>query len=109
MNHIEPSKKIAYQKDNRTHLQGSEMNNAVNIGVRSEDFVKCNFIGDIDIVVDWTSASQQFNAADDFLRRVVLVVDNDNLITGLDEGDSGERANIAGSTILESENLRPRE
>lgn len=85
------------------------MNNAVNIGVRSEDLVKRSFVGDIDIVVGWSSASQQFNAADDFFRRVVLVVNNDNLITGLDEGDSGERANIAGSTNLESENLRPRE
>lgn len=85
------------------------MNNAVNIGIRREDFVKRGFIGDVDIVVGRASAGQQFNAVDDLFRRVVLVVDNDNLVAGLDEGHGGERANIAGSTIVESEFLRLRE
>lgn len=41
------------------------MDNAVNIGVRSEDFVKRSFVGDVDIIIGRASAGQQFDAADD--------------------------------------------
>jgi hypothetical protein len=89
-----------------THLQGSEMDNAVDIGVRSEDLVKRGFISDIDVVICRSSSCQQFNAANDFLGGIVLIVNNDNLIACLDESYCGEGANIARSTVVESENVR---
>jgi hypothetical protein len=86
-----------------TYFQRSKMNNAVHIGIRSEDLVKRRFISDVDVVVGRSSAGQQFDTADDFFRRIVLVVDDDNFIASLDEGHCGEGANIPRSTILESE------
>lgn len=55
------------RKEVLTHLQGSEMDNAVNIGVCGEDLVKGSFVSDIDIVVGRSSARQQFDATDDLL------------------------------------------
>ena len=91
-----------------TYLQSSKVNNAVHIGVRSEDFVKGRFIRDIDVVVGRASTSQQFDAADDRFGRVVLIVNDDNLVASLNEGHCGEGANIPRSTVLESEMLRSR-
>jgi hypothetical protein len=51
-----------------THLQSSEMDNAVNIRMRGKDLVKGRFIGDVDAVVCRPSAGQQLDTVDNFIR-----------------------------------------
>lgn len=82
------------------------MDHAVDIRIRGEDLVKRGFIGDVNVVVGRSSAGQQFNAANDFLGRIVLIVNDDNLVASFDEGYGGEGTNIPRSTILELEMSR---
>lgn len=81
-----------------SHLQGSEVDNAVNVGVGLEHLVKGTLLGDIELNEVGLLATDQFNTLESLRGRVVQVVSNDNLVTGLEEGKGGERANVARAT-----------
>ena len=81
-----------------SHLQRSEVDNAVNVGVGLEHLVKGVLLGDIKLNELGLLAGDQLNALEGLGRGVVQVVGNDNLVTGLEQGKGGERANVARTT-----------
>lgn len=74
------------------------MDHIVNIWVVGEDLVQALLVCDVDIVQSWANTRDHLNAIDDFIGRVVQVVHNDNLVASLNEGESGEGADVAGAS-----------
>jgi hypothetical protein len=63
----------------------------VNVWVLSEDFVKASLIGDINVVEGRLGARQDLNAVHDLRARgVVAIVDDDDLVASLDQGEGRE-------------------
>ena len=75
------------------------MNNAVNVGVGLEHLVEAVLLGDIELDELGLLAADQLNALKSLGRRVVEVVSNDDLVASLEEGEGGERANVARATL----------
>ena len=73
-----------------THLQGSEVNNAVNVGVSLEHLVEAVLLGDIELDELGLLATDKLNALESLGRRVVQVVGNDDLVASLEESKGGE-------------------
>jgi hypothetical protein len=73
------------------------VNDIVDIRVLLEHLIQGLLIGDVERVVLGFLAADQLNAVQDFLGGVVKVVDDDNLVVGLEESERGERADIAGT------------
>jgi hypothetical protein len=82
-----------------THLQRSEVDHIVDIGVLLEHLVQLLLIGDVQFVVLRLLAADELDTVQNLFRRVVKVVDDDNLVISLEKGESGERANVAGATM----------
>lgn len=74
------------------------MDNTVNIRVLLEHLVQLLLIGDIAGVKLGSLAADELDAVEDFVRGVVEVVDDDDLVVGLEEGEGSEGANVAGAT-----------
>ena len=74
------------------------MDNIVDIRVLLEHFIQLLLIGDVQRVVLGPLAADELNAVEDLLGGVVKVVDDDDLVVGLEKGESGERADVAGAT-----------
>lgn len=74
------------------------MDNVVNVWVLLEDLVERSLILNVELVELWLLAADELNAVDDLLRRVVEVIDDDDLIASLEESERCERANVAGTT-----------
>ena len=55
---------------------------AIDVGMRSKDVVEFGFIGDIAGIELGSLAAYQLDSTEDFLGRVVEVVDNDDFVTG---------------------------
>lgn len=72
------------------YLQGSKVDNAVNVCVLGEDVAKLLLIRDVALVVLWSLARDQLDTVDDFCRRVVEIVDDDHLVVSLEEREYGE-------------------
>lgn len=83
-----------------TDLQGGKVNDIVNIWVLFKDLVEGSLISHVALVKGRSLAADELDAVDDFGGRVVEVVDNDNLVVCLEEGEGCERANVAGATAL---------
>lgn len=79
------------------------MDNVVNVWVFLEDLVESGLILDIQLVELWPLAADQLDAVDDLFRRVVEVVNDDNLVASLEEGESRERANVACATAVDQQ------
>lgn len=79
-------------------LESGKVNHAVNLGVLVEDGVEALLVTDVDIVKVRALARQLLDAVDDVLKRVVQVVDNDDVVVGVEQGERREGANIAGSS-----------
>jgi hypothetical protein len=79
-------------------LEGSEVDNAVDVGVGLEDLVKGLLVGDIELGELGLLAGDQLNATKGLIGGVVEVVGDDDLVTGLEESEGGERANVARAT-----------
>lgn len=79
-------------------LQRGEVDDIVDVRVLLEDLVECGFILDVELVELWPFAGDELDAIDDFLGRVVEVVDDDNFVAGIKERERCERANVAGAT-----------
>jgi hypothetical protein len=82
----------------RRYLQSSKVDNAVNVGMRHKDLVQCLFICDVDLVEVWSLAAEQLDAVEGDFRGIVEAVDNYNFVAMFEEGKSGERADITGSS-----------
>ena len=74
------------------------MNDIIDIRVLLEHLIQCLFIGDVERVVLGFLAADQLNAVQDLFGGVVEVVDDDDLVVGLEESERGERADVAGAT-----------
>ena len=71
----------------------------------SEHFVESGLVGNVELVIDGAFAGNQLNAIENFVGRVIEVVDNHDFVVGLEEGESGEGANVAGATKREISRL----
>jgi hypothetical protein len=67
----------------------------VDVWVLGEYLVQRRLICDIALVKGWSLAADEFNAIDNFRRRVVQVVDNDDLVVCFQKSESCEGANVA--------------
>lgn len=83
-----------------THLESGKVNNAVNVGVRLEDFVESGLVGHIELSELRLLAGDQFNALESLVGGVVEVVCDNNLVASLDQGEGGEGANVTGTTVM---------
>jgi len=90
---------------NGTYLQRSKVDNTVNLWMFGEDLVKSFLFCDIQIVVDGLLAANEFDAIEDFLRRVVEVVYDYDFVAGFEKRESSERANVP-STAEEGGSVR---
>lgn len=85
------------------YLQRRKMNNTVDVRMGSEDAVKGSFITHIDIMKMRSLSAYQFNAIEGFFGGIVEVVDDDDLVVGLEQGKGSEGANVASPpAIIES-------
>lgn len=75
------------------------MDNIVNVGVLLEDLIQSGLIGDINIVESGALATDELDAIDDLLRRIVEIIDNYNLVIGFEERENCKGTNIAGSSV----------
>lgn len=80
-------------------LQSSKVDNIVDVGMVGEDLLEGLLVGDVGIVEDGTLAGDGLNTVEDLLGRVVQVVDNDDLVVGLEQGEGCEAADVSGSTV----------
>lgn len=74
------------------------MDNAVNVGVGLEHLVEAVLLDDIELVELGLLATDKLNAVESLTGRVVQVVSDDDLVTSLEKGEGGERANVARAT-----------
>lgn len=74
------------------------MNNTVDIRVLLEHLIQLLLVGDIAGVELGSLAADELDAVEDFVRGVVEVVDDDDLVVCLEEGEGSEGANVAGAT-----------
>lgn len=74
------------------------MDDAVDLGVSLEDLVEAVLLGDIDLNEVGLLAADGLNAVQSLSRGVVQVVSDNNLVISLQQGQSGERANVARTT-----------
>ena len=84
-----------------SHLEGSKVNHAVNVGILLKDAVERSLVGDVKLDELGPLAADQLDAVDDLFGRVVQVVRDDDLVAGLEEGQGREGANVAGATARE--------
>ena len=66
------------------------MNHIVNVWVLLKHFVQLLLVGDIQRVVLRPLAADELDAVQDLLGGVVEVVDDDDLVVGLEKGKGGE-------------------
>lgn len=83
-------------------FEGREVDDIVDVWVLVEDRIQALLIGNVTIVVFGTLAADQFDAIEYLLGGVVEVVDDDDLVVGLEKGQGGEGANVAGATVREA-------
>ncbi|KND92431.1 putative quinone oxidoreductase [Tolypocladium ophioglossoides CBS 100239] len=81
-----------------THLEGGEVNDAVNCRVLGKHVVKGLFVGHVDLVKVGPAAAEQLDAVDGDLGRVVEADDNDDIVAVLEQREGGEGANVARAT-----------
>lgn len=76
------------------------MNDIVDVWMCSEDFVELRFIGDFAVVEFGTFAADQFDAAEDFGRGIIKVVNDDYFVIGFKESERSEGADIACASSI---------
>lgn len=80
-------------------LQSSKVDNIVDVGVVGKDLLEGLLVGDVGIVEDGSLAGDGLDAVEDLLGRVVQVIDNDDLVVGLEQGEGCEAADVSGATV----------
>src|SRR5699024_3480513 len=86
-----------------SNLESSKVDDAVNGGVLGKDLVEAFLVGHVDLVEVWAAAAEELDAVEGNLGRVVEVVDNDDIVAMLEEGEGGEGTNVAGATVAVSQ------
>lgn len=86
-------------RNQATYLQSSEVNDTVDVGVGLKDLIESRLVGDIQLGELGLLARDQLNALQGLGGRVVQVISHDDLIASIEEGEGGEGANVARSTI----------
>ena len=74
------------------------MDHIVNVWILLKDLVERGLICNVAFVEGRSLAADELDAVYDFFGGVVEVVDDDDLVVGFEEGESRERANVAGTT-----------
>lgn len=74
------------------------MDDAVDGGVLGKDLVQRLLVGDVDLVKVGAAAGQQLDPVNRNLGRVVEAVDNDDIVAGVEQGQSREGADVASAT-----------
>jgi hypothetical protein len=77
------------------YLQGGKVDDIVNVRVLGKDLVQRGLVGDVALVEGGPLAADELDAVDHLGRRVVQVVDDDDLVVGLEES---ERREVARAT-----------
>ena len=81
------------------HLESGKVNDAVNVGMRCEDLVDGIFICHLALVEFRPFPTYQLDAVKGNGRGVVQVVDDDDLVSGLQKGQSGQGADVACASV----------
>lgn len=81
-----------------TRLERSKVDDAVDGGVLGKDLVQRLLVGDVDLVKVGAAAGQQLDPVNRNLGRVVEAVDNDDIVAGVEQGQSREGADVARAT-----------
>lgn len=76
------------------------MNHIIDIRVLAEDFRKASLVGDVDLVEVRSFSRDELDPVDAFLRRIVQVVDDDDLVVSFQQREDGEGTDVSCSTIL---------
>ena len=74
------------------------MDDTVDIGILSKDFVQCLFVCDIDMVEVWPFAAEQLDAVEGDFGGVVETVDDHDFVAMLEESERGEGSDVTGSS-----------
>jgi len=74
------------------------VNDIVNLWVLLENLVQLGLLGNVGVVDLWLLAANELNAVCDLFERVVVVVYDDDIVSGLEEGEGSERTNVSGTT-----------
>ena len=74
------------------------MNETVNLGVVLEHLIKTLLIRNIDIVECWLLSTDALDPIQDFLRRVVKVVNDDHFVVGFEQGKNSQGTDVASAT-----------
>lgn len=83
-----------------TCLESSKVDDTVNVRVLLEDLVESVLVGDIGLVEFGPLAADELDAIQSDLGGVVEVIDNHDLVAVLQEGQRGERSDVAGATAI---------
>jgi len=74
------------------------MDDTVDIGILSKDFVQCLFVCDIDMVEVWSLPAEQLDAVEGDFGGIVETVDDHDLVAMLEESERGEGSDVTGSS-----------
>lgn len=85
-----------------SNLQSGKVDDAVDVWVLREDFIKGRLVGDVHLVECRALASDELDAIEAFLRGIVQVVDDDDVVASFLKSDDSVRANIAAAAINSS-------
>lgn len=88
-----------------TCLESCEVNHAVDLGVLLKDFVKSGIVGHVDLVECGALPTDELDAVNGNLRRVVEIVNDDDIITILEQSERGKRPNVTGATASHNQYL----
>lgn len=75
------------------------MDDIVDVGVFVKDCIQRLLVGDVELFVLGSLATDELDAVEDFVGGVVEIVDDDHFVVVFEEGESSERANVAGATV----------
>jgi len=81
------------------------VNHAVDLGVLLKDLVKTGIVGHVDLVERGALPADELDAVDGNLGRVVEVVNNDDIITILEQSERGKRPNVTGATASHNQHI----
>lgn len=78
------------------------MDDILNVGELGKDRVNGSLVGKIDATELGTASTDEFDPVQALLRAIGAIVDNHDLVAGLEEGEGGEGADVAEATDLVS-------
>lgn len=82
-----------------TNLERSKVNDTVNLGVLLENLLQGSLVCDVHLVQLWPLSCEQLYSVDALFARVIEVVDDDDIVAGLEKGKRCERADVPCATV----------